>query len=183
VRGRRPLPSQVKRARGNPGKRALPRLEVQPPAGVPECPPQVTGHARAEWDRIVPELLAAGLLTKLDRAALVGYCIAWGQWSEALDALRTHGTLVKSPSGYPMQSPYVAISNKAFEQWTRMLTEFGMSPSSRSRVNAAPQVSELRVEHRVAGMSDHELRAIIATKLGADNVAALAAHLDKRKKQ
>jgi len=131
----------------------------------------------------VPELLAAGLLTKLDRAALVGYAIAWGQWSEALDALRTHGTLVKSPSGYPMQSPYVAIANKAFEQWSRMLGEFGMSPSSRSRVNAAPLVSEVRVEHRVAGMSDDELRAIVATKLGADNVAALAALVDIRKKQ
>jgi P27 family predicted phage terminase small subunit len=118
--------------------------------------------------------MAAGLLTKLDRAALVGYCIAWGQWSEALDALRSHGTLVKSPSGYPMQSPYVAIANKAFEQWSRMLAEFGMSPSSRSRVSAAAQAPTLTVEHRVAGMSDEELRSVIASKLGTDQLAALA---------
>ena len=38
----------------------------------------------------------------------------------------------------PMQSPYLAIANKAMEQMRAMLTEFGMSPSSRTRVHVTP---------------------------------------------
>lgn len=37
-----------------------------------------------------------------------------------------------------MQSPFLAIANKAFEQMRAMLVEFGMTPSSRSRVHARP---------------------------------------------
>jgi len=33
-----------------------------------------------------------------------------------------------------MVSPYVKVANIAWQQWTRMLKEFGMSPSSRTRI-------------------------------------------------
>jgi P27 family predicted phage terminase small subunit len=84
------------------------------------------------------ELRAMGLLTKVDRAALALYCDAWGRWVEALEALRRYGVMVKSPSGFPMQSPYLAVANKAMEQMRLLLGEFGMSPSSRTRVHAQP---------------------------------------------
>jgi phage terminase small subunit len=41
-----------------------------------------------------------------------------------------------------MQSPYLAVANKAMEQMRALLAEFGMSPSSRTRVHATPQVDE-----------------------------------------
>jgi P27 family predicted phage terminase small subunit len=48
--------------------------------------------------------------------------------------IQEFGPLVKAPSGYPMQSPFLAIANKAFDQMRAMLTEFGMTPSSRTKV-------------------------------------------------
>jgi P27 family predicted phage terminase small subunit len=42
--------------------------------------------------------------------------------------------LVKSPSGYAIQNPWLSIANKAFDQMMKLMTEFGMTPSSRSRV-------------------------------------------------
>ncbi len=86
----------------------------------------------------LPELLSLGLLTSIDRAALAAYCQAWGRWVEAEEALKKHGVVVRSPNGFPIQSPYLAIANKARDQMRSMLTEFGMSPSSRSRVVAEP---------------------------------------------
>ena len=77
-------------------------------------------------------------MSRIDRAALALYCGAWGRWVEAEKALRTYGAMIKSPSGFPMQSPYLAIANKAMEQMRAMLCEFGMSPSSRTRVHATP---------------------------------------------
>ncbi len=53
-----------------------------------------------------------------------------------------YGVMVKSPNGFPMQSPFLAVANKAMEQMRALLAEFGMSPSSRTRVHATPQADE-----------------------------------------
>jgi P27 family predicted phage terminase small subunit len=37
-----------------------------------------------------------------------------------------------------MQSPYLTVANRAMQQMKEMLSEFGMSPSSRTRVHAIP---------------------------------------------
>jgi phage terminase small subunit len=43
--------------------------------------------------------------------------------------------MVKSPSGYPIQSPYVAIANRQAELMMRIASEFGFTPASRSRIS------------------------------------------------
>ena len=133
MRGRRPKPTRLKVITGNPGKRPLNKNEPKPRPAVPDC---LTDAAKAEWERISQELLSLRLLTSIDRAALAAYCQAWGRWVEAEEALKKHGVVVRSPNGFPIQSPYLAIANKALDQMRAMLTEFGMSPSSRSRVTA-----------------------------------------------
>ncbi|MEN3976901.1 phage terminase small subunit P27 family [Emcibacter sp. SYSU 3D8] len=94
--------------------------------------------ARAEWRRMAKHLYGLGLLTDIDRAALAGYCQAYGRWVEAEEAIAKHGIVVRSPSGFPMSSPFLAIANKALEQIHRFGIEFGMTPASRSRVSAIP---------------------------------------------
>lgn len=101
---------------------------------LPPCPPHLGAEAKREWSRTGRKLLAAGLFTNIDLTALALYCVAWGRWVEAEEQLVNLGVIVKSPNGYPVQSPYLAIANKAMEQMTRLLAEFGMSPSSRTRV-------------------------------------------------
>lgn len=44
--------------------------------------------------------------------------------------------MVKSPSGYPMQSPYIAIANRQAEIMMRISSEFGFTPASRGRISA-----------------------------------------------
>ena len=133
--GRKPKPTLLKLFEGNPGKRPLNKNEPKPRPAVPCCPSHLSGEAKKEWRRIVPELAAVGLITRIDRAALAMYCEAWGRWLEAEDALRKYGVMVKSPNGFPMQSPYLAVANKAMEQMRGLLTEFGMSPASRTRIS------------------------------------------------
>jgi len=83
-------------------------------------------------------LHAAGLLTEIDVAAFTVYCVAWGQYVEAQEKLKSHGAVIIGPSNFPVLSPYVALANKAAEQLMRAAVEFGMTPSSRSRVPAGP---------------------------------------------
>jgi P27 family predicted phage terminase small subunit len=134
VRGRKPTPTAFKLLRGNPGKRALPENEPEVPVAAPVPPPFLGPDAKAEWERIVPHLVTGGVLTEWDRAALTVYCVAFGDLAEAEAALRVQGKLVKSPTGYPIQNPNLAISNRAREVLAKMCPEFGMTPSSRSRV-------------------------------------------------
>lgn len=138
MRGRRPTPSAIKALNGNPGKRAINKNEPKPATTMPECPDHLDDEAKREWDRISKELHAAGLLTTIDRAALATYCTAWSRWVDAENQLRKHGAVVKSPSGYPIQNPYLSIANKAMTLMQKALVEFGMTPSSRSRISTEP---------------------------------------------
>ena len=138
MRGRRPKPTRLKVLTGNPGKRPLNDQEPLPDAAVPECPPELGPAAQREWHRLCGELTKLGLLTNLDRAALAAYCFAYGMWAEATEAIQKYGTMVKSPTGYPMQSPYVSIANRQTEIMMRIASEFGFAPASRSRICAKP---------------------------------------------
>jgi P27 family predicted phage terminase small subunit len=92
-------------------------------------------RSKAEWDRLSRELAGLRMLTALDRAALAAYCEAYAFWIEAITDVRKYGTMLKSPSGFPMQSPYVAIANEQAEIMMRIASEFGFTPASRSRIS------------------------------------------------
>jgi P27 family predicted phage terminase small subunit len=135
MRGRRPKPTRLKVLTGNPGKRPLNRDEPRPEVIIPDCPAELGPVARREWDRLVGELVKLKLLTNLDRAALAAYCGAYALWAEATKAIQKYGAMVKSPSGYPIQSPYVAIANRQAEIMMRIASEFGFTPASRGRIS------------------------------------------------
>jgi len=141
MRGRRPKPTRVKVLTGNPGKRPLNLNEPRPEPVIPDCPVELGPAGRAEWDRLCNQLGALKLLTSLDRAALAAYCGAYALWAEATEAIQKYGAMVKSPSGYPIQSPYVSIANRQAEIMMRIASEFGFTPASRSRI-ATPSATE-----------------------------------------
>lgn len=134
--GRKPKPTVIKQLEGNPGKRPLNLREPKLPAEIPPCPKHLTGEARKEWRRTSKQLAQAGLITKVDRAALAAYCQNWARWIEAEEAMRAddHQMIVYTDKGYPVVSPWLGIAERAMKQMRTFLTEFGMTPSSRSRL-------------------------------------------------
>ena len=87
------------------------------------------------------------------------YCAAYGFWTEALEQIQKYGTMVKSPTGYPIQSPYLAIANRQAELMIRIASEFGFTPASRSRISTPPP-DQLPLLDLIAGEFDDELGAI-----------------------
>lgn len=133
--GRKPKPTQLKLVAGNPGKRALPKKEPKAQKAIDLMPPlNLSEAARAHWHQVALQLSAAGILTELDCHALALYCEAFARWVSATQKLRVDGLVITSESGYACQSPYLPIANKAFDQMLKLMAEFGMTPSSRSRV-------------------------------------------------
>lgn len=135
MRGRKPKPTTLKILDGNPGRRPLNNGEPLAPAEVPECPEFLDDEAKAEWFRTAPVLLNMGLLTTADRAALAAYCVVYSRWVAAEAQVRRQGTIVKSPlKNFPMKSPYLTVADQAMETMRKFMVEFGLTPSSRSRI-------------------------------------------------
>lgn len=147
MRGRKPIPTELRVLRNNPGKRAINADEPKPRVLMPVPPVSMKGEALEEWKRRAPQLVTLGLLTELDTPAFIGYCRSWGRYVDAEAKVEKVGEVVSAPSGYPIQNPYRAIANKALEQCKTFWAEFGMTPSSRSRVKvgkgSAPPASKL----------------------------------------
>jgi P27 family predicted phage terminase small subunit len=148
MRGQKPVPTVVRRLRGNPSKTAYNHDEPQPPrTDARLAPPSELGTdsvACAYWDELVPVLRGIRQITDVDRAALVALCVQWSRYVEATKALQQRDEqgrskmLIKLENGIYQQHPYIAIANKSLLLCTRLWAELGLTPSSRSRVHAAP---------------------------------------------
>lgn len=135
--GRKPKPTSLKVLEGNPGKRQLNQNEPKPDASLPRCPAWLDKEAKREWRRICPFLDQAGLLTQVDRAALAGYCQSYANWMEAEKHIAEEGSTFETPNGYQQQTPWVSIAQTNLKNMLKFCTEFGLTPSSRSRIVVA----------------------------------------------
>jgi P27 family predicted phage terminase small subunit len=96
-------------------------------------------ESRREYRRMSRRLSALGLLTELDGGLLALYCDAYARWVVASRGLQKHGLLVKGRTNRePVKSPYAVLVDHAFDRMVKIALEFGMSPSSRSRIPATP---------------------------------------------
>jgi len=139
MRGRKPVPTALKIARGNPGQRKLPEDEPQPSTAIDLSVPAILADdpgARAEWEATAPRLHRVGLLTEVDLDALTLYCATFARWKAAERHLQAHGlTVMVGKKKQPIVSPYLVISMKAQAQCRALLIEFGLTPVSRARVH------------------------------------------------
>jgi P27 family predicted phage terminase small subunit len=140
-----PIPLELRRLRGNPGKRPL--RNTPEPALLPKCPEPpsfLSPYAQDEWWRVAPELWALGLLTALDTACLGAYCAAYGHWRTAEEALakmaardeQTHALMIKTQDGNARRNPLVKIAADAAADMVRFANEFGLTAVARSRLAA-----------------------------------------------
>jgi P27 family predicted phage terminase small subunit len=143
ITGRPPKPTHLKIVGGNPGKSRINTDEPKPIAMIPEPPPELSAEALEEWQKIAPQLLQAGILTVIDRAALATYCQAYGRWVQAERVLKAMaardergfaGLIMTAGNGTTIPNPMVLVANKAMGDVMRFAAEFGMTPSGRSRV-------------------------------------------------
>ena len=74
------------------------------------------------------------MLSGLDRTALAAYCQAYGRWVEAERKLKETPAILKMPSGYLQQNPWLTIANKQLELMARFMVELGLTPSARCRI-------------------------------------------------
>ncbi len=140
--GRKPTPTNIRILKGNPGHRPLPENEPVPETCIPSPPDHLDGESLKEWKRITSELHTLGLLSNIDSTALAAYCQCYGRWVEAEKGIKESGLMVKTTNGNIIQSPLVGVANKAMLMMHKFLVEFGMTPSSRTKVSAIKKEPE-----------------------------------------
>jgi phage terminase small subunit len=160
-RGPKPLPGNVHLLRGNASKKPMSSFldEFKPEVEIPDFPSWIWPEAKKEWKRIAGELERYGLISKLDRAALVLYCQAWAKmvWAERqltramklADEKRAEaegrgeiydggdGIMVKTANGNFTYSHHWVVGRHAASEVKRYLDLFGLSPSARTKVSTS----------------------------------------------
>jgi len=145
-RGRKPKPTALKELEGNPGGRALNAHEPKPQKRAPRCPTWLEDEAKKEWKRMGRLLEQMGVLTEMDMAAFAGYCQAYSRWKEAEEFITKHGSMIRTPNGYLQQVPQVSIAQTNLKIMLKFCEQFGLTPSSRSRIVAGEGISDLADE-------------------------------------
>jgi len=135
--GRKPKPTKLKLVQGNPGKRPLNDAEPQPESGAPACPAWLDKISKAKWRSVAPELEKIGVLTKIDGATLAAYCKNYSRWVVAEKILTEKGTTYESKTAKGTiirVRPELKIAEEAMRQMRAFASEFGLTPSSRTRL-------------------------------------------------
>jgi P27 family predicted phage terminase small subunit len=100
---------------------------------APAAPEWLSPAARREWKRILPVLIARGIVTTTDLGCIEAYCTAIGRVRE-LEALIQADPLDKALYRLQTQSTQVA---------RQLAAELGLTPVSRSRPSVAEQADEV----------------------------------------
>lgn len=135
TRGRKPLPDKLKLLRGTAEPRNM--HPDQPQADADQLqfiPDELSPEAQKHWAKLRPLLVDAGIANNLDRMALIQLCEAWATLLQVQGDMRKTGLLVRGANNIPVRTPLWAMVNSAEKNVTRLLAEFGMTPSSRTRV-------------------------------------------------
>lgn len=132
TKGRKPKPTELRVIEGNREHRPIPQIPKPKAKWIP-APRWLCPAAKKEWRRISRELYNLGLLTVIDRAALEAYCQSYAKWKEAEE--KADLTVFTTESGYVGLNPFINIALKYAKEMRAFLVEFGMTPSSRMRVD------------------------------------------------
>lgn len=133
-RGPVPKPTALKILHGENRPSHLNLNEPVPRAAPPVCPDDVTLEVRAVWERVVSELDAMNLARAADTDALRCYCEAVVTHRRASELVGKSALLLRGQKGNLVRNPIIAIQRDAAILVRTFAAEFGLTPSSRSRI-------------------------------------------------
>ena len=135
--GRKPLPTHLKLVKGTARPHRINHDEPQPTVAAPAPPAHLDVRARTRFAEMAEMLARHGVMTELDTAALARYAVVWCRWIDMEAEVKRRGPVVKTDGGNIIQNPFLSVANKCLMQMAQLESEFGLTPSSRSRIRAS----------------------------------------------
>ncbi|HLI51909.1 MAG TPA: phage terminase small subunit P27 family [Thermomicrobiaceae bacterium] len=141
--GRPPKPTALKLLQGTARPDRVNANEPKPGMGNIKPPAWLKGEGRKAWRWLAPALQEMNILTNADPHALALLCDAYAEYLAARAVIRDEGmtytTFSTSGSKMVRARPEVAIAADAWRRVNQMMQQFGLTPSSRAKVSAAPE--------------------------------------------
>jgi P27 family predicted phage terminase small subunit len=136
-----PKPTAIRKIEGNLGRRPFNMLEPHPDQVEPDLPSYLNTAAKREWRKLVPILQRMRVLTEADGGMLANICLSVARLRQiraAIDVLEKDGRsallMENKRSGMVVVSPLIRQEHREVELLMKLSREFGLSPSSRARV-------------------------------------------------
>jgi len=149
-RGRKPLAKEVHERNGsyvkNPKRR--PKKSPTPPKGWPEPTELVKADPKAleKWNDTCEVLQECGVLSKADSNLLELFCINHSMYFALVKKVSTIGMVSEevdqSGNVVAKRSPWQGELNKIADRQMKLLSEFGLTPSSRTRIQTVKETEE-----------------------------------------
>lgn len=121
------------------------REEPTPAVAGTEVPEELLGDAYAvqEWERLAPELVRLGMLTRADTKVLMMYCVAYSQWRQLREGWTPSSVTVESRTGSQTMSAESKMMMELYRQLLAYSDRLGLNPSARTRIRVkAPEWSQ-----------------------------------------
>ena len=101
---------------------------------VPKPPAWLPVHAKAEWRRVLPQLVAGRKIAAHELGTLEAYCLAVAGIREAQTAIESNGgPYITSVSGDLKRHPATTLQKESIEAARRLAGELGLTPASRTK--------------------------------------------------
>jgi P27 family predicted phage terminase small subunit len=134
--GRKPKPTAIKKLAGNPGKRKLNELEPKPgPTKAPMPRGVLPKHGQKLWRSLAPKLIKLGVLSEVDLPAFEMMCLHYALARMAMEEVEEIGLTIEE-EGKTKKNPAMQAFRENAAAYKQLLVEFGLTPSSRSRIVA-----------------------------------------------
>ena len=133
----RPMPTNLKVLHGTAQPCLINDKEPSPKKLRTIRPPSyLTKEEKQCWKKTIVDLQAAGIVTTIDVTSLAAYCRAWVGYQKESGIVEEKGSVVQGSKKTPVLSPHFKAANEYFKRLLQLWREFGMTPSSRSKIRA-----------------------------------------------
>lgn len=96
---------------------------------APPAPAYLSAQAKAEWRRIMPQLIARRIITRADLAGVEAYASAVGICRQLEEQRALAGGVIDKVA--------FGIWNRAAQTARQLAAEYGLTPTSRARIGTA----------------------------------------------
>ena len=144
--GRRPKPTAIRILEGT--QRGPAKREPSMPPGVPPMPERLKVDAVAveKWQELASILIKMGVLTTGDGEALATLCEVHSAEQSCLLQLRAGGAVMHTDLGGVKPNPAGPMYRSLVAMKASLLSEFGLTPSSRTKLATQVEVKKDELE-------------------------------------
>ena len=138
-RGKKPKPTALKELAGKPGHRPLPESEPKPgPANLKIPRGRLPEDAKRLWKSLAKPLADVGVLRETDLPAFEMLCLHYAVARMGYEEIEEEGIITWNTQGGAKKHPGATVFIENSRAFRAYLTEFGLTPSSRVRIDADP---------------------------------------------